>query len=82
MREYEETNNPILGFFEECEMEGFQIENEQSDKVFKRYKEYCIGNNFNAMSKSEFSKALCRKLGMTTKTKKLNGKVFRIYVKG
>ena len=82
LKEYEETNNPILGFFEECEMEGFQIENEQTDKVFKRYKEYCIGNNFNAMSKSEFSKALCRKLGMTTKTQKLNGKVFRIYVKG
>jgi len=82
LKEYEETNNPILGFFEECEMEDFKIEDEQTDKVFRRYKEYCLSNNFNAMSKSEFSKALCRKLGMTTKSKTLNGKSFRIYVKG
>ncbi len=81
LKEYEETNNPILGFFEEVEFEGFQIENEQSDKVFKRYKEYCLANNFNPMSKAEFSKQLCRKLNMTTKTKKVGGKVFRIYVK-
>lgn len=81
LKEYEETNNPILGFFEEVEFEGFQIENEQSDKVFKRYKEYCLANNFNPMSKAEFSKQLCRKLNMTTKTKKISGKVFRIYVK-
>lgn len=81
LKEYEETNNPILGFFEEVEFEGFQVENEQSDKVFKRYKEYCLANNFNPMSKAEFSKQLCRKLNMTTKTKKISGKVFRIYVK-
>ena len=81
LKEYEETNNPVLGFFEEVEFEGFQIENEQSDKVFKRYKEYCLANNFNPMSKAEFSKQLCRKLNMTTKTKKVGGKVFRIYVK-
>lgn len=81
LKEYEETNNPIIGFFEECKMESFQIENEQSDKVFRRYKEYCVANNFNAMSKSEFSKQICRKLGLTTKTKKFQGKVFRIYIK-
>lgn len=81
LKEYEETNNPIIGFFEEMEFEGFQIENEQSDKVFKRYKEYCLANNFNPMSKAEFSKQLCRKLNMTTKIKKISGKVFRIYVK-
>ena len=81
LKEYEETNNPIIGFFDEMQMEEFQIENEQSDKVFKRYKEYCLANNFNPMSKNEFSRQLCRKLGMTTKTKKINGKVYRIYVK-
>ena len=81
LKEYEETNNPIIGFFEECEMEDFQIENELSDKVYKRYREYCLANNFNPMSKNEFSKQVCRKLNMTTKTKKISGKVFRIYVK-
>ena len=81
MKEYEESNNPILGFFEECQIEEFPIENEQTDKVFRRYKEYCLSNNFNPMSKSEFSKQVCRKLGMMTKTKKISGKVFRIYAK-
>lgn len=81
LKEYEESNNPILGFFEECTMEGFQIENEQTDKVFKRYKEYCLANNFNPMSKTEFSKQLCKKLNMTTKNKKVGGKQFRIYIK-
>lgn len=81
LKEYEETNNPIIGFFEEMEFEGFQIKNEQSDKVFKRYKEYCLANNFNPMSKAEFSKQVCRKFGLTTKPKKIGGKLFRIYVK-
>ncbi len=81
LKEYEETNNPIIGFFEEMQLEEFQIENEQTDKVFKRYKEYCLANNFNPMSKTEFSKQLCRKLNMTTKNKKISGKQFRIYVK-
>lgn len=81
LKEYEETNNPIIGFFEEMELEDFQIENEQSDKVFKRYKEYCLANNFNPMSKAEFSKQVCRKLGLTTKTKKISGKLYRIYIK-
>lgn len=81
LKEYEESNNPILGFFEECQMEDFPIENEQSDKVFRRYKEYCLANNFNPMSKIEFSKQLCRKLGLTTKPVKVKGKQFRIYVR-
>lgn len=81
LKEYEETNNPIIGFFDEMQIEEFQIENEQSGKVYKRYKEYCLANNFNPMSKAEFSKQLCRKLGMTTKTKKIGGKVYRIYIK-
>lgn len=81
LKEYEETNNPIIGFFDEMQIEEFQIENEQSDKVYKRYKEYCLANNFNPMSKAEFSKQLCRKFGLTTKTKKIGGKVYRIYIK-
>ena len=43
--------------------------------------EYCLANNFNPMSKAEFSKQVCRKFGLTTKPKKIGGKLFRIYVK-
>lgn len=81
LKEYEESNNPILGFFEECKMEGFQIESEQTDKVFKRYKEYCLANNFNPMSKTEFSKQVCKKLNLVSKNKKVAGKQFRYYVR-
>ena len=81
LREYEESNNPIIGFFEECEMESFQSENEQSDKVFRRYKEYCVANNFNALSKTEFSRQVCRTFDFTTKVKKIQGKLYRLFVK-
>lgn len=81
LKEYEETNNPIIGFFEEMAVEEFQIENEQTDKVYKRYKEYCLANNFNPMSKAEFSKQLCRKYNLTTNVKRVSGKLFRFYVK-
>lgn len=81
LKEYEESNNPIIGFFEECEMESFQIENEQSDKVFRRYKEYCVANNFNALSKTEFSRQVCRRFDFTTKLRKIQRKPYRLFVK-
>lgn len=81
LKEYEETNNPIIGFFDEMQIEEFQIENEQSDKVYKRYKEYCLANNFNPMSKTEFSRQICRKLNLITKPKTVAGKQFRIYIR-
>lgn len=53
--EYEEDNNPILGFFKECEDEDFHIEDNTTDLVYSRYQEYCLANNLQAMSKTAFS---------------------------
>ena len=78
--EYEEMNNPILGFFAECENEDFKIENEPTNKVYKRYREYCTANSFQPMSNIEFSKQVNKVSGFITKLKKIKGKVFRIYV--
>lgn len=78
--EYEEMNNPILGFFTECENEDFKIENEPTNKVYKRYREYCTANSFQPMSNIEFSKQVNKVLGFVTKVKKIQGKLFRIYV--
>lgn len=78
--EYEELNNPILSFFTECENEDFKIENEPTNKVYKRYQEYCTANNLQAMSNIEFSKQVNKVLGFVTKLKKIQGKVFRIYI--
>ena len=78
--EYEEQNNPILGFFRECEDEDFKIENEPTNKVYKRYQEYCLANSLQPMSNIEFSKQVNRILKFKIVDKKINGKKFRIFV--
>lgn len=79
--DYEEQNNPILGFFRECEDEEFQIENEPTNKVYKRYQEYCLANSLQAMSNIEFSKQVNRILNFQVVNKKINGKKYRIFVR-
>lgn len=81
MDEYEENNNPIIGFFRECEDEEFQIENEPTNVVYKRYQEYCLANSLQAMSNIEFSKQVNRILNMRVENKWLNGKKHRIFIK-
>lgn len=80
MDEYEENNNPILGFFKECEDEEFRIENEPTNKVYKRYQEYCLANSLQPMSNIEFSKQVNRILNMKIEDKKISGKKYRIFV--
>ncbi len=81
MDEYEENNNPIIGFFRECEDEEFQIENEPTNVVYKRYQEYCLANSLQAMSNIEFSKQVNRILNMRVENKWLNGKKHRIFIR-
>lgn len=78
--EYEEDNNPILGFLSECRDEGIQIENEVARVVYGRYQEYCIANSLQAMSNIQFSKQINRMLGLKVISKKINKKVCRIFV--
>lgn len=81
MDEYEENNNPIIGFFRECEDEEFQIENEPTNVVYKRYQEHCLANSLQPMSNIEFSKQVNRILNMRVENKWLNGKKHRIFIK-
>ena len=80
--EYEEINNPILGFFRICDDEGFNIEGEPTNKVYQRYQEYCIANTLTPMSNGEFSKQVKKHFGFVIVDKKINGKKYRIFVKG
>lgn len=80
--EFEESNNPILGFFKECQNEEFGIENEPTNKVYKRYQEYCIANTLTPMSNGEFSKQVKKHFDFAIIDKKINGKKYRIFVKG
>ena len=81
LEEFEITNNPVLGFFKECEIEGIQIENEVTNQVYRKYHEYCLANNLTAMSSGEFSKQVKKHFDLTIKTKKIQGKTYRIFVK-
>lgn len=81
MDEYEENNNPILGFFKGCEDEDFQIENEPTNKVYKRYQEYCLANSLQPMSNIEFSKQVNRILNMKVVNKTIQNKKYRIFVR-
>ena len=76
--EFEETNNPVLGFFRECDV----IENEPTNKIYKQYQEYCITNSLTAMSAGEFSKQVKKHFDLAIISKKIQGKVYRIFVKG
>ena len=78
--EYEENNNPIIGFINEVGLDG--IENEATDSVYRRYKEYCIANNFQALSKIEFSRQITKRCGFTTALKWIRNRKTRVFVKG
>lgn len=80
--EFEETNNPILGFFKECQNEEFNIEGEPTNKVYKKYQEYCIANSLTPLSNGEFSKQVKKHFDFVIVDKKISGKKYRIFVKG
>ena len=79
LEEYEEINNPVLGFFKDCDS---AIENEPTNKVYQEYQEYCITNGLTAMSSGEFSKQVKKHFGFVIVSKRIQGKVYRVFVKG
>lgn len=81
LTEYEETNNPIIGFFKECESEQINIENEPTNEVYKKYKEFCIRNSLQELSSGEFSKQVKKYFNFVIIDKKIQGKKCRIFVR-
>src|SRR5690606_5972124 len=59
LEEYEESNNPIIGFFKEISEE--EVENEPTRDVYKRYQVYCSENNLQPLSRIEFSRQVIRR---------------------
>jgi putative DNA primase/helicase len=78
--EYEESNNPIIGFIKETGLDD--IVNEETKVIYRRYKEYCIANNFQALSNIEFSRQISKRCGLTTATKRIRGRNARVFVEG
>jgi len=79
LEEYEENNNPILGFLKEVEEDD--IVNNSTKDVYRKYNEYCLANNFNPMSNIEFSKKVNKQFDFEVITKSVEGKKLRIFVK-
>jgi putative DNA primase/helicase len=77
LNEYEETNNPILGFFKSVELS--EILNEPTNKVYKLYQEYCIRNNLQSLSNIEFSRQVKRHFDIDIVDKTIKGKKYRIF---
>ena len=78
--EYEETNNPVLGFFKEVEVEGINIANEPTSHVYKMYCEYCIRSGLQALSNIEFSRQVVKHFNFEVVVKKIQGKSVRCFV--
>jgi len=76
--EYNEQNNPIVGFFKELDVE-VDVINQPTKDVYLRYKLYCNDNGFNPMSAAEFTKWIKKELSLDNPTQRINGKVVRIY---
>lgn len=79
LEEYEENNNPILGFFKEINIED--VENNSTKDVYKKYNEYCLANSFQPMSNIEFSKKVKKHFDFEIVNRSIKGLKYRIFVK-
>lgn len=77
--EYEEENNPLVGFLKENE--AGTILNQPTAEVYRRYQIFCADNGMQPMSNTVFSKQLNKRLRTDVKVVKLNGKVCRVFIK-
>lgn len=78
LKEYEKTNNPIIDFYEEYDG---QVNNQLTKDVYKKYQEYCLNNNLQALGRVEFSRQINKRFGYSTFNKKIDGKTYRIFCK-
>lgn len=79
MEVYEETNNPIVGFFKECGAD--EIENQPTKIVFEKYQSFCLINNLQAMSRIEFSRQITKHFDFKIVDKKIMGEKQRVFAK-
>lgn len=79
LKEYEETNNPILLFFNELSVSD--IANQTTKSVYMKYTEFCISNGFQPISNIEFSKQVKKFYGLTVNVKRVDGHSVRVFLR-
>ena len=81
LQEYEESNNPVIGFFREAENDEIKIEDEVTNVVYRQYNEWCLSNSLQPLSNGEFSKQVKKHFGFKIVDRRVNGKKCRLFVK-
>lgn len=76
--EFEESNNPVIGFFKEMELD--EVENEPTSDIYRQYTVFCAENTLNPLSKGEFSKQVKKHYGLVIQDRRINGKKCRVFV--
>ena len=79
LEEFEESNNPLVGFFKEND--ELKVENQTNTAIYSMYTEYCIANNHHPLSKIAFSKQIKRHFDVEIVHKSIDGKTQRVFVK-
>lgn len=77
---YELDNNPILVWLQNIDV-NIDICNEETAKVYRKYRLFCVENGFSEMTLINFSRELCRRLNVTTKRMRIDGHLVSVYVK-
>lgn len=80
MAEYEQTNNPIVLFFNELSESDYL--NEPTKNVYRNYSAFCLANNLQAMSSIEFTKQMKKQYGLELQDVVVDKQKVRVYVKG
>lgn len=79
LEEYELQNNPILAFLQEHD--EMDLINRECKEVHRQYKTWCAENGFLEMTLSNFTKELNRRVGLSVKRVRIDGKQVGLYVR-
>lgn len=77
LNQYDELNNPIITFYEEWNRE--KIQRDPVDVVYASYKEFCLMNNFNPISRIEFSRQTTKHYELKVVRRSINAKSMKFF---
>lgn len=79
LEEFNETNNPILGFFKDVRADESVLDRESVSEIYSKYIEFCAVNQCQPMSRIQFGKQIVKEFDLESYQKKIDGKVVRFY---
>lgn len=79
IKEYEESNNPVLLFFQDADESD--VIGRQTKFVYQKYAEFCLSNSYQQLSNIEFSKQVKKYFDCTIDVTREGGKSVRVFRK-